>query len=104
MAIVIDWNIVEPNSRVNINTKKTELLDKNKYINKTTKIIPKAHTYNKQFNKTAIIPNKYTSIRLPTNIDTEIKALRLINTIINPIVKIIKLKYEINGINKKENK
>lgn len=96
-AKVIDWNIVDNNSSVNRQTKNTETFVKNRYSNKQPNTQPNAKVYNNQFINTAIIPNRYTSIKLPTIMDTEITAFMVINITINPIVKIRKLKYDING-------
>ena len=101
-AKVIDWNIVENNSGVNNETEYTETFVENKYIDKQPDTRPGAQAYSDQFINTAIIPGGYTSIGLPTIIETEIKALIVINTIINPIVNIRKLKYGINGKYRKE--
>ena len=91
-AKVIDWNIVENNSGVNNETEYTETFVENKYIDKQPETQPGAQAYSDQLINTAIIPGGYTSIELPTIIETEIKALIVINTIINPIVNIRKLK------------
>ena len=102
LAKVIDWNIVDKNSGVNNETKNTETFVENKYSNKQLNNQPSAKVYNDQFINTPIIPNKYTAIKLPTIIDTEITAFIAINTIIKPIEIMVKLKYGINGKCKKD--
>ena len=98
----MDWNILENNSGVNDGTEYTETFVENKYIDKQPNTKPGATAYNDQFINTAIIPNKYTSVKLPTIMDTEITALTVMSTTRKPTVKTTKLKYGINGKYKKD--